>query len=182
VVGEHDTFFGEVVEVTVQRDPARLELRQRADVEQGDVMVPGDLDVRPVGQLAQADLPDVPDRGADQRPRQRVRGLRRQPHLLPRPPGDGLAEPHPLRVGHVLDQAEQRRFRGNQTAPGLLLGQPVQAAVQRGPVLVEERLQLYLERFRGHLERRPPALHRHHGSIARAGHGFQRNSRGDPAE
>jgi hypothetical protein len=83
---------------------------------------------------------------------ERVGGVRRQPHLRPRAPGDGLAEPHPLRVGHVLDQAEQRRVRGDQAPPGLLLGQPVQAPVQRGPVLVEERLQLHLERFAGHVE------------------------------
>jgi enoyl-CoA hydratase/carnithine racemase len=98
-----------------------------------------------------------------------VGGVRRQAHLLPRASGDGLAEPHPLRVGRVLDQAEQRRLRGDQAPPGLLLGHPVQAPAQRGPVLVEEGFQLHLERFAGHVVRRPPAWHRHHASIARPG-------------
>ena len=38
--------------------------------------------------------------------------------------------------------------------------------MQRGPVLIKERLHLDLERFLGHFERRPPGSHGHDGSIA----------------
>ena len=90
-----------------------------------------------------------------------------------RAPRDRLTEPHPFGVGYVLDQAQQRRPGRDEGAAGLLLGQAIEARVQRGPVLVEERLQLDLERLLGHVERRPPRSHNHDRSITITERQFQ---------
>lgn len=47
----------------------------------------------------------------------------------------------------VLDQTQQGGLRAHQRSTRLLLGQAVEARIQRRPVLVEERLELHLRGF-----------------------------------
>jgi hypothetical protein len=63
------------------------------------------------------------------------------------PARDRLVEPDLLDKDRVLDQAEQRRPRCHQRPPHLLLGQPVQAGVERRAMLIEKRLQLNPDRL-----------------------------------
>ena len=60
--------------------------------------------------------------------------------------GDGLVEPHQLDESCVLHEAEQGGPGRDQPAARLLIGQVVEAVVQRPPVVVEERLQLLAQR------------------------------------
>lgn len=86
---------------------------------------------------------------------ERIASSWREPEFLTRASGDGFAEPHPFRVNRVLEQAQQRRTGRDEGKPGLFLRQAVKTRMQRGPMLIEERLQLNLEGFGGHVERRP---------------------------
>src|SRR5262249_50856720 len=62
--------------------------------------------------------------------------------------------------------------RRDEGAAGPLLHPAGEGRVQRGPLLFEERLHLYLERVLGHVERQPPGAPRHDGGIAPPAHGF----------
>ena len=53
--------------------------------------------------------------------------------------GDGFVEPDPLDEGRVPHQVEQRGSGRNQRTARLFLGQSVKAAVERCPVLIEDR-------------------------------------------
>src|SRR6516165_11488407 len=122
----------------VQVDPPQ---RQRSEAVPAEHVIEAEAGGSPAGCLARfavgaADGLDGVLAGEDEG----VGGAGREAHLLTRPPGDGLAEPDLFRVGHVLDQAQQRGPGRDQGAPGLLLGQAVEARAQRGPVLIEERL------------------------------------------
>ena len=73
---------------------------------------------------------------------ERVIGAFGATDLGPRTAGDRLVEPHQLDEPCVLHQAEQGGLGRDQPAARLLLGQVVEAVVQRLPVVVEERLEL----------------------------------------
>src|SRR4051812_45454518 len=59
-----------------------------------------------------------------------------------RPARDGLVKPDLLDESRMLHETQQRGLRGYQPSAHLLLRQPVQAAVERFAVLVEECLEL----------------------------------------
>lgn len=63
------------------------------------------------------------------------------PDLRIRAAADGLVEPDALHEGDVLDQTQQGGLRGDEPKARLLLGQTVQAVVQRGPVAVDQLVQ-----------------------------------------
>jgi len=54
---------------------------------------------------------------------------------------DGLAEPHPLHEGAVLDQPEERRVRGDEAHADLFVVEPVEDPLCVAAMLVEERLE-----------------------------------------
>jgi hypothetical protein len=58
----------------------------------------------------------------------------------------GLVEPDPLDEGDVLEQAEERRRRRDEPHPGLVLGQAVDAGVERRAVLVDQLFEALAER------------------------------------
>ncbi|GAB3837750.1 hypothetical protein GCM10029963_03060 [Micromonospora andamanensis] len=75
-----------------------------------------------------------------------VRRLR-DADLGARPTRDGFVEPDLFDERRVLHQTQQRGPGGHQGTACLFLGQPVQAAVERRAVLVEERLELGVRRL-----------------------------------